>query len=283
MSLPISVDPLRPKQSRIWATFKRLIRARITAGLAVVLPIWVTYLLVKFVFGLMRDASLWLVEGLLRSRIGVPLLESLGVRFEVAPETGQPILPAGIDWLPQSVQWGIEIFSVLLTIFALYFIGLLTANIFGRRTLEGLEQLVDRVPLVKTVYRSSKQILTTFTTGQTQTFQRVALIPFLTDQVRSIGFITNIFRDAQTGEELCTIFYATTPNPTTGFVLIVKRADIIELDWTIEEAVKAVMSGGILMPRPVSLVTAALAADVVATARAAPAVSPPPAAPAARR
>jgi uncharacterized membrane protein len=239
MDQPRPADPAPRRPSRIGATLKALLKTRITAGLIIVLPIWITWLLVRFVFGVMRDSSQWVVYGILHGRWMEWLPQTWTADWKVWTDA---------DLASPAVQWGIGIFSVFLTIFILYTIGLLTANIVGRRILDLIEAVVDRVPLVKTVYRASKQILVTFTGNHSQTFQRVALIPFMSNDVRSIGFITNTFKDARTGEDLCTIFYATTPNPTTGFVLIVKRSDLVELDWSIEEAVKAIMSGGILLP-----------------------------------
>jgi uncharacterized membrane protein len=67
-------------------------------------------------------------------------------------------------------------------------------------------------------------------------------------EVRSIGFITATTKDADTGEELCTCFLATTPNPTTGYVFVLRRTDLIELDWTVEDAISVIMSGGAGVP-----------------------------------
>ena len=231
--------PLPPPRSRVWNTVRTLLRSRIVAGLIVVLPVMLTVFVVQFVFGLMRDASQWVVYSFLR-----------GEWLEILPRDWRP--PVRI-WseaeleLP-SVQWGIAVFSVLLTIVILYFIGLSTANILGRRLIYMLESLVDRLPVIKTIYRATKQILATFTSSEAGQLQRVCLMPFTSPQVRSIGFITKIFPDPQTGEELCAVFCPTTPNPTSGFILIVKRRDLLELDWTYEDAFRVVMSGGILLP-----------------------------------
>jgi len=156
--------------------------------------------------------------------------------------------------LPERIEWGIAILSVLLTITILYAVGLFTANIFGRRLVEMFERFVARVPMVKTVYRASKQILTTLTGEQTQNFQRVALVPFPQEKMRCVGFVTAMFNDSRTGEELATVFIPTTPNPTTGYLQILKRKDLVELDWSVEEAVQTIMSGGILRPDFVTMV-----------------------------
>ena len=236
-----------PPKSRVWATVQRIMRARITAGVITVLPIWIAFLIVKFIFEASRDMSLWVVVRYLRSPWGATLVESWGVDPAVLDEQGITALSTG--W-----QWAVGGFCVFLTMFFLYVVGVLTANILGRRMVKGLESLVDRVPLVKTVYRASKQILQAFTGEDSRDFQRVALIPYPSMEVRSIGFITAITKDSQTGEELCTCFLATTPNPTTGYVFVLRRSDVIELDWDVEEAISVIMSGGALVPPTMPLV-----------------------------
>lgn len=227
---------------------RRILRARITAGMVVVLPIWITFLLLKFIFGALRDASLWLVVAYLGTDRGKGLLESWGkVSREVIEEKG-------LAALPPHVQWTIAIICVLLTVFSLYVIGLFTANLIGRRFVTGIEQLVNRLPLVKTVYRASKQILEAFTSDSAQEFQRVALVPFPCMEVRTLGFITAVSKDADTGEDICSVFLATTPNPTTGYMLLLRRSDVIELDWSVEDAISVIMSGGAMTPKVVPLV-----------------------------
>lgn len=265
----------RRSRSRVANTVKALLRTRITAGLLVVLPIWVTILLVKFVFGAMRDASLWAVEGYLRSPIAQPLLDRWKVADHAAGES-EALISVGealnnlqealgrvptqeefLGILPERVEWGIAIVSVLLTIIILYAIGLFAKNIFGRRVIASYESLLDRVPLVKTVYRSSKQILATFAGEQSEEFQRAALVPFPQEKMRSVGFITAIFNDSVTGEELAAVFIPTTPNPTTGYLQVLKRKELVELDWSVEDAVRTIMSGGILRPDFLTIVPGA--------------------------
>jgi len=233
-------ESARPK-SRIRVTLQTILRARITAGVVFVLPLWIAYLLVKFLFEAMRDASLWVVEAYLGSDLGKTLVEKLGV-------TAKQLSSEGLSVLKPSYQWGIAIVAVLLTIVLLYLVGLFTANFFGKRLVKGFERLLDRVPLVKTVYKASKQILEAFANEESRDFRRVALIPYPSMEVRSLGFITAVTKDAETGEALCTCFLATTPNPTTGYVFVLRRADLIELDWTVEDTISIIMSGGALVP-----------------------------------
>ena len=265
---PAQKSTPEPRRSPVWGTLKRLVRARVTAGVITVLPIIITIWLVRAIFRVMRDASQWVVFAILRSEEGEKILEwildddaqemltgataegfkgyeSLAAAFDVE----------GVSMLPQSVQWGIPIASVLLTIFILYTIGLFTANIIGKRFIYLTERLVERMPLVKTVYGSTKQIVRTLGGDQTRKFQRVALIPFPQARMRCVGFITAMFKDSVSGDELCTVFIPTTPNPTTGYLQVLKRSDLIELDWSVEEAVQTIMSGGILRPEFLTIVT----------------------------
>jgi uncharacterized membrane protein len=236
------------RRSRVGAAVRALIRTRVTAGIITVLPIIITLWLVRMIFGWLRDASLWVVDGVLLSSMGRSVLTEWGIKES-------DLLSRGIDALPLRWQWGISIFSVCLTFFVLYVIGLFAANIIGKRLLDLVDHVADRLPLVKTIYRTLKQILTLFGGDQTTGFKRVALVPFPNAMTRSVAFITNTMRDSVTGDELCVCFIASTPNPTTGFVFVLKRSDVIEVDWSIEDAIKIVMSGGILSPPDITLVT----------------------------
>jgi uncharacterized membrane protein len=289
MPEPTPQPPARSRRgkSRVAATLKVLLRTRIMAGLLVVLPIYVTIWLLRAVFRLMRDSSLWVVEAYLRSSFGERLLESWQVAkpagyatwpdakaaFKDAVVTKIPVterldflefrlghppeMQDFFDMLPETVQWVTAIVAVLLTIVILYAIGLFAANLLGRRVINTFESALDRVPLVKTVYRSTKQILATFAGEQSQEFQRAALVPFPQEKMRSVGFITAIFKDSVTGEELAAVFIPTTPNPTTGYLQILKRKELVELDWSVEEAVSTIMSAGILRPEYLTIVPGA--------------------------
>lgn len=234
-------NPVRRPGSRTWATVRALFRARITAGLIVILPIWITYLLVKFLFELMRDTSLWAVETYLETDLGHALVSRWGV-------TPDAIQSKGLEAFTWKGQWIIGVVCVFLTIFFLYLIGVLTANFIGKRAIVGLETLLDRVPLVKTVYKATKQILSSVAGDQAKNFQRVVLVPFPSRETRSIGFITAVTQDTRTGTELCAVFMASTPNPTTGFVFVLPRTELIDVDWTVEEAFGMIMSGGAIFP-----------------------------------
>jgi uncharacterized membrane protein len=235
------------RRSRIGATIKALIRTRVSAGLITILPIVLTVWLVRVVFGWLRDASLWVVDAFLLSPFGREVLTGWGI-------DPQQLESSGLEILPPRMQWSISIFSVLLTFFVLYLIGLFMTNVIGRRLLDLVEFALERLPFVKTIYHTLKQVFAVFSADRSKGFQRVALIPYPNQITRSVGFITNSFRDAITGDELCSVFLPTAPNPTSGFVLIYKRSDIVEPNWSVEDAAKVIMSGGILSPEYMTMV-----------------------------
>ncbi len=245
------------RRNPIVAGLQALVRTRVTTGLLVVLPVYVTILLVRFVFDLMRGSSQWLVDAYLSSRAGEWVRRSLlNIDLnELRERLGHtPSSEELYDALPAFFQWGVGIVSVLLTIVILYAIGLFAANIVGRRVIELYERILDRLPLVKTVYGATKQVLEAFAGDHRQGFQRVALIPFPDARMRAVGFVTNNVIDHVTQQELVTIFIPTTPNPTTGFFQILPRTEITELDWSVEDAFRAIVSGGILTPAGITLV-----------------------------
>ena len=221
-------------------------------------PVWITYVLVTFVFRVMRDASLWIVEVLLLSPAGEPLL----ARWRL-PE--QRIAEAGLDALPLTLQWCIGGTAVLLTVSALYILGAVATNVVGRRVIRLVETLVSRVPFVTVIYHASKKVLETMTGEGAQGFQRVVLVPFPNRAMYSVGFVTNVSKEQQTGKVLYTVFVATSPNPTTGFVFVIRPAEVVELNWSIEEAVKVIMSGDVLMPDQVSCTESSAKRTLVAS------------------
>lgn len=224
--------------SRIRPTIPGLLRTRIVAGLLVIIPIWLTWVAVKFVFDLMTSAT---------EPLAVEVSETLTKRSK-----DLKILPEQLETYLDYIKWAEPLIAVLLTLFFLYVLGLLTANVFGRRIIHAAENIVEKLPLVKTIYRSTKQIVTTLGGGQAMEFQRVVLVEFPRPGMKCIGFLTAVMKDMDTGRDMASIFISTTPNPTTGYMQIVPLEEVSETNWTVEEAVKLLMSGGILSPPTVA-------------------------------
>lgn len=279
------------------ATVVALLRTRITTGVLTILPILVTLWVLKIIFFWMRDASQWVVRLLLvwqlraeeRVTSSAPkLLEKLNFDWASWVKLEQAGFPNRdayfFDYLPWYWRLSIDVISVLLTLFLLYLVGLFAANLLGRRMIAAVERIVQRVPLIKSVYTLPKQVIETFSNGSQQQSRRPALVPFPTPETRAVGFITSVFQDAVTGEELCCVFVPTTPNPTTGFLQVFPRAVVTEVDWNAEESVRLIMSAGILKPDFITMVrNENLPPDVLQRVRAAAAPLPAAAPPGAKR
>jgi uncharacterized membrane protein len=221
-----------PRPRRLWSAARVILRTRILAGLVTVIPLWVTWVVVKFVFNTMRSATQPIIEYSIRW-----VFEWMG---------GKP------EGIPTYVDWAVPVVAVLLTLFALYLLGVVTANVFGRRLILLVERLFERLPLVKTIYGSAKRIVLTLGSGgESMQFQKVVLVEFPRPGMKCIGFLTSVIDDADTGRKMATVFISTTPNPTTGYMQILPLEEVSETGWTVEEAVKLLMSGGILSPSKV--------------------------------
>jgi uncharacterized membrane protein len=139
--------------------------------------------------------------------------------------------------------------GIVLLLLVLYLVGLVASNIFGRRILDGLEELIDRVPVFKAIYRLGKQLSGTLSqTGEQALFRRPVLVPYAAPNQWQIGFVTGTMHVEGTDEELLRVFVPTPPNPATGLVYIVKASNVRDPGWTVEEAMQCLMSGGIVGP-----------------------------------
>lgn len=151
------------------------------------------------------------------------------------------------EYLPFSVP-GLGLAIVL---FFLIFIGMITANFFGRFFIKLSENLLDRMPVIRSLYGATKQIFETVLATQSNAFREVVLFEYPRKGLWCIGFITSSTKgEVQriTAEDTVNVFVPTTPNPTSGFLLFVPRKDIQVLDMSVEEGVKLVVSAGIISP-----------------------------------
>jgi uncharacterized membrane protein len=131
----------------------------------------------------------------------------------------------------------------------LYLMGVIVSNIFGRSILEGVEQLIDRVPGFKAIYRLGKSLSGTLSqSGDQALFRRPVLVPYAAPNQWQIGFVTATMHVEGSDEELLRVFVPTPPNPATGLVYIVKASNVRDPGWSVEEAMQCLMSGGIVGP-----------------------------------
>ena len=139
-------------------------------------------------------------------------------------------------------------FGLILTLLIIFALGIFVTNVLGRRLFSWGERLISSIPLVKNIYNTLKQITNAFSGAtQTENYQRVIYIQYPRKELWTICFVTSESVDGS-GEEYYHVFVPTTPNPTSGVFIIIPKKDAIEADLTVEEGLKAVISGGLLAP-----------------------------------
>lgn len=152
---------------------------------------------------------------------------------------------------------GINLRGVGLIIFLLFtvIVGWVAKGIIGRSMIGFAESLVDRMPVVRTVYSGIKQISETVFAQSERSFEKACLVQYPRKGIWAIGFISTtakgeISKRAETGGKLMSVFLPTTPNPTSGFLLFVPEEDVIELEMSVEDSAKLVISAGLVYPNP---------------------------------
>lgn len=127
----------------------------------------------------------------------------------------------------------------------IYVTGLIATNVLGKRLLRLGDELLTRIPLVKSIYTSSKQLTKVFQEGGSS-YRRAVFVEWPRPGVRAVGFVTaEVERD---GERLVVVYIPTMPNPTSGFALWFRDCDVFESGMTVEDAIKFVVSGGVMIP-----------------------------------
>lgn len=165
-----------------------------------------------------------------------------------------PLVPA--TFLPEQYI-GINLRGIGVFIFLLFTIvvGWIAKGILGRSLINFAEGLVDRMPVVRTIYSGIKQISETVFAQSERSFEKACLIQYPRKGIWAIGFISTTAKGevsdrAETAGELMSVFVPTTPNPTSGFLLFFPKEDVIELDMSVEDAAKLVISAGLVYPNP---------------------------------
>jgi uncharacterized membrane protein len=138
--------------------------------------------------------------------------------------------------------------GILLVLLILYLLGLAASNWAGKQVFSLIGRVMDRIPIIKTVYHLGKQFGTALSLPDKQAFKRAVLVEHFKPGVHSIAFVTGEVVDGKSGERLLRLFIPTAPNPTTGFMIMVASDKVRDLPWTVQEAMNAVISGGIIGP-----------------------------------
>ena len=155
------------------------------------------------------------------------------------------LLPDEMD--PPRVVVSVTGFLVIVSIIC--GLGFMARNVIGKRVLAGVDSFFMGIPVVAFIYRSLKQAVDSFRSmGPTQRFQRVAYVEYPAPGSRLIGFVTGQYHDTQLDVGVTTIFVPTSPNPMTGFVIVVEDDKVLESQLSLEEATKLVFSAGLIAP-----------------------------------
>jgi len=142
--------------------------------------------------------------------------------------------------------------GLLIFIVLLYCTGIIASNVVGRRLFGLLDAVTGRIPLINTVWQVGKQLAGTLSLPEKNIFKKPVLVDYFKPGAWIIGFVTGEILDERTGKKLLKIFIPTVPNPTSGFMVIIGEELVQETAWTVEEAVKMVISLGIIGPESIS-------------------------------
>jgi len=183
-------------------------RSKLFAGIATALPLFLTYVLLEFLFITLDEMSR-------------PILYKFGLKI---PGLG-----------------------IVLTILLIFFLGVLVTNFLGRKIFNIGERIVKKVPVVNTIYSTLKQITETFTKGTSDTFQGAVYIQYPRQGLWTMAFISGESK-TKDGIPYYHLFVPTTPNPTSGFFLMIPQADAVPTGMSVEDGLKTIISGGMLAP-----------------------------------
>jgi uncharacterized membrane protein len=192
------------------------LRKFIAGGILSLVPLFLVYLVVRFIYLSIDKTVLNLID------------EYIGIRI---PGLG-----------------------IIFTLLFLYVIGIFTGNLFGKWLLNKLEKVTTRIPIIGTIYQVGKQISYTISLPEKQVFQKVVLVNYFKEDIYTIGFITGILIDRKTKEKLYKVFVPMPPIPTTGTMLILKESQIHDPGWTVDEGLRTVVSAGIIGPQEIQYI-----------------------------
>lgn len=198
---------------------------------------------------MMTTLRKWFVTGLL---IWIPVGVTIFVLRFLVNLMDRTLLLIPVEWRPESLLgFSIPGLGIILAVLILVLTGMLLANLLGNRVVQGWESLLARIPFVRSIYKGSKQVAETILSSDSKSFRRVVLIRWPHHDSRALAFVTGSdLGEVQdkTAEDMMAVFLPTTPNPTSGFILMVPRGDVIELDMTVDEAFKMIVSLGVVVP-----------------------------------
>jgi uncharacterized membrane protein len=197
---------------------KKTIRGYFFAGLLLVVPAYITIYILRIIVGFLSSFTKAFPQWL-------------------RPETYFPISFPGLE--------------IAITIVGIFLLGVIATNVLGHSLIRFSERLVDKIPFLRTIYRGSKQFMETFFSDQRDGFSSVVMLEYPRKGIYCIAFVTSRTKgeiQMVTKEKTINLFLPTTPNPTSGFYLVVPEADTVSLKMSVEDAFKVIMTGGMVVP-----------------------------------
>lgn len=207
-------------------SFMARVQRYLLAGLLTAIPIWITWLIFDFFLSQL-------------SQIGRPWVVVLARAL-------RPGWPSAAEWLLDTRFQ--SALGVLIVLISLYLLGWLATQVLGRRLLGFMDALIDRIPMVKKVYGSVKQLMAVIE-QKPDGVHRVVLIDFPHPEMKAVAFVMKTFREENTGREMAAVYVPTTPNPTSGYLEIVPLERLVETQWSMDEAMSFIVSGGAVSPK----------------------------------
>ncbi|MEW5882513.1 MAG: DUF502 domain-containing protein [Pseudomonadota bacterium] len=197
-------------------------------GVFTAAPLWVTWLVFDFLLTLL-------------SRLGSPWINAFAAGL-------RRVSPALADSLTDS--WFQSLLAALISLVLLYLLGWAASRVIGRRILDAFDAVVQRIPLVAAIYGGTKRFLSVVKEKPADV-QRVVLIPFPTPEMRAVGFVTRVLDDEASGRKIAAVYVPTSPNPTSGYIELVPLDHCTPTDWSMDEAMSFVITGGATAPASV--------------------------------
>lgn len=202
----------------------------ILIGAITAAPLAITWIILDFLFGQL-------------ARVGRPWVS--GIARTLAPEH-----PALAAWLQNETL--LSIVAVLVVLGFLWVLGWGASRVIGQRLILLFEWMIGRIPFVEKVYQATKRFLTVAGGSADGGERRVVLIDFPSPEMKTIGLVTRILKDEETGEELAAVYVPTSPNPTSGYIEIVPVKKLTFTDWTFDQAMSFVITRGSNAPETIA-------------------------------
>ena len=200
------------------------IRKYIITGIISIIPLALTYWLVKYLFMFFSEPGKYIVDIIFNYTFinKIPFIFNFYIYFSY-------------------------LIGFLLTILFLFVLGAIISNVFGKRLYLFFESILSKIPIVNKVYQTIKQITNTFTKDNTKAFQKVVLIEYPKDKLWTLAMVSGETYNKD-NEKCYKLFVPTTPNPTSGYLIIIKAIDAIETNISVEEAMEIIISAGMISP-----------------------------------